>query len=76
MYTAPVKAQRPPRREQNTEQRFERKPQGKRPQPRKDRSGPVLQLYADQKRTHSLIQKYELNHLDVHQYQRSTRRIS
>ncbi|KAE9873542.1 RNA-binding transcriptional accessory protein, partial [Escherichia coli] len=33
---APVKAQRPPRREQNNEQRSERKPQGKRPQPRKD----------------------------------------
>ena len=36
--SAPVKAQRPPRREQNTEQRFERKPQGKRPQPRKDQA--------------------------------------
>ncbi len=33
---APVKAQRPPRRDQNNEQRSERKPQGKRPQPRKD----------------------------------------
>lgn len=36
--SAPVKAPRPPRREQNTEQRFERKPQGKRPQPRKDQA--------------------------------------
>ncbi len=36
--SAPVKAQRPLRREQNTEQRFERKPQGKRPQPRKDQA--------------------------------------